>query len=265
MTGLPPLLHKNPPFSFISKAFKLEIQEESVDKEALSCWSSFYKTQLHGFQTGNAVGHCQKWTRRRLGKLSLDILQHWNLWGLNESADTFRMVNKHLKSLKTFVKPCDNAHQGESTNTAWPNWSLGSGKGTRVACHNGGSKHRHFFDDIREVDCFFRKKKTCESQEDSEHQWPFGPTYSSSVGVAVITKIRENVVSQLRQKKHNTADCRAIAKAKQRKNGNSEAKAVPGKKSLAFLFEEFNSLKKQLNTKIPNSKKRKIETVRSNN
>jgi hypothetical protein len=63
---------------------------------------------------------------------------------------------------------------------------------------------------------------------------------------------------------HNTADCRAIAKAKQRKNGNSEAKAVPGKKSLAFLFEEINSLKKQLNTKIPNSKKRKIETVLSN-
>ena len=62
---------------------------------------------------------------------------------------------------------------------------------------------------------------------------------------------------------HNTADCRAIAKAKQRKNGHSETKTVPGKKSLAFLFEEINSLKKQLNTKTPNSKKRKTESLLS--
>jgi len=55
---------------------------------------------------------------------------------------------------------------------------------------------------------------------------------------------------------HNTVDCRAIAKAKQRKSGHSETKAVPRKKSLAFLFKEINSLKKQLNTKIPNSKER---------
>jgi hypothetical protein len=48
----------------------------------------------------------------------------------------------------------------------------------------------------------------------------------------------------MRQNNHNTADCRAIVKAKQRKNGNSDAKAVPGKKSLAFLFEEINLLKK---------------------
>jgi hypothetical protein len=39
---------------------------------------------------------------------------------------------------------------------------------------------------------------------------------------------------------HNTADCRAIAKAKQRKNGHSETNAGPGKKLLAFLFEEIN-------------------------
>jgi hypothetical protein len=37
---------------------------------------------------------------------------------------------------------------------------------------------------------------------------------------------------------HNTADCRAIAKFKQQKNNKAcfEAKAGPGKKSLAFLF-----------------------------
>jgi hypothetical protein len=35
---------------------------------------------------------------------------------------------------------------------------------------------------------------------------------------------------------HNTADCRAIAKFKQQNMTCFEAKAVPGKKSLAFLF-----------------------------
>jgi hypothetical protein len=62
---------------------------------------------------------------------------------------------------------------------------------------------------------------------------------------------------------HNKADCRAIAEAKQRKNGPFETKAVPGKKSLAFLFEEINSLKKKLNPKIPNSKKSKAESLLS--
>jgi hypothetical protein len=50
----------------------------------------------------------------------------------------------------------------------------------------------------------------------------------------------------------------------QRKNGHFDTKAVPGKKSLAFLFEEINLLKNQLNTKVPNSKKRKVENLRSN-
>jgi hypothetical protein len=47
---------------------------------------------------------------------------------------------------------------------------------------------------------------------------------------------------------HNTADCRAIAKFKQQKKACFEAKAEPGKKSLAFhvFFEEINALKRQL-------------------
>jgi hypothetical protein len=47
---------------------------------------------------------------------------------------------------------------------------------------------------------------------------------------------------------HNTADCRAVAKFKQQKNNKAffEAKAGPGKKSLAFLFEDINSLTRQL-------------------
>jgi hypothetical protein len=48
---------------------------------------------------------------------------------------------------------------------------------------------------------------------------------------------------------HNTADCRAISKFKQQKKACFEAKAVPGKKSLAFLvlFEEINALKNEYN------------------
>jgi hypothetical protein len=47
---------------------------------------------------------------------------------------------------------------------------------------------------------------------------------------------------------HNTADCRAIVKFKQQKKVFFEAKAGPGKKSLAllFLFEEINAVKRQL-------------------
>jgi hypothetical protein len=42
------------------------------------------------------------------------------------------------------------------------------------------------------------------------------------------------------------ADCRAFAKSKQQKNNHAffEAKAGTGKKSLAFLFEEINALKR---------------------
>jgi hypothetical protein len=61
---------------------------------------------------------------------------------------------------------------------------------------------------------------------------------------------------------HNTTDCRAIAKYKQQKKNKAcfEAKAGPRKKSLAFLFEEINALKRQLKPeKTASSKKRKEE------
>jgi hypothetical protein len=67
---------------------------------------------------------------------------------------------------------------------------------------------------------------------------------------------------------HNTADFRAIAKFKQQKKNTAcfEAKAGPGKKSLAFLFlfEEMNALKRQLKPeKTASSKKRtsKAESI----
>jgi hypothetical protein len=46
--------------------------------------------------------------------------------------------------------------------------------------------------------------------------------------------------------------------------GQHEPKAVPGKKALSFLFEEINSLKKQLKPVQPeNPKKRKAESLLS--
>jgi hypothetical protein len=66
---------------------------------------------------------------------------------------------------------------------------------------------------------------------------------------------------------HNMADCRAIAKFKQqkKKKAHFEAKAGPGKKSLAFLvlFKEINALKRQLQLKpekTVSSKKRTRKT-----
>jgi hypothetical protein len=49
-----------------------------------------------------------------------------------------------------------------------------------------------------------------------------------------------------------------------RKKAHFEAKAEPGKKSLAFLFEEINALKRQLQLKpekTASSKKRKAESI----
>jgi hypothetical protein len=61
---------------------------------------------------------------------------------------------------------------------------------------------------------------------------------------------------------HNTADYRAIVKFKQQEKACFEAKVVPGKKSLAFLFEEINALERQLQLKpekTASSKKRNKE------
>jgi hypothetical protein len=67
---------------------------------------------------------------------------------------------------------------------------------------------------------------------------------------------------------HNTADCRTIYKFKQQKKNKArfEAKAGLRKKSLAFLvlFEEINTLKRQLKLeKTASSKKRKVESILS--
>jgi hypothetical protein len=61
------------------------------------------------------------------------------------------------------------------------------------------------------------------------------------------------------------ADCRAIAKFEQQKKACFEAKAGPGKKSLAFLFEEINALKRQLQLKPEKtaSSKKRVMKVRS--
>jgi hypothetical protein len=61
-------------------------------------------------------------------------------------------------------------------------------------------------------------------------------------------------------------DCSAIAKFTQQKKAYFEAKSVPGKKSLGFLFEKINELKRQLKPeKTASSKKRtrKAESILS--
>jgi hypothetical protein len=77
---------------------------------------------------------------------------------------------------------------------------------------------------------------------------------SSTVGVAVgENKSAKMWCHYYDKNNHNTADCRVIAKANHHKNGHSETKAVPG--------NQF--VKEQLKTKIPNSKKRKTESLLS--
>jgi hypothetical protein len=49
------------------------------------------------------------------------------------------------------------------------------------------------------------------------------------------------------KKNHKMDDFRSISKFKQQKKTIFEAKCVPKKKSLAFLFEESNALKRQFN------------------
>jgi hypothetical protein len=64
--------------------------------------------------------------------------------------------------------------------------------------------------------------------------------------------------------KHNTADCRAPDNFKHQRKTCFEAKAGPGKYTLAFLFEEINALKRQLKPeKTESSKKRKAESLLS--
>jgi hypothetical protein len=65
---------------------------------------------------------------------------------------------------------------------------------------------------------------------------------TSSVGVGKSMKSSKQWCHFCDKNNHNTADCRAIAKAKQKKEAHYEAKAVPKKKSLAFLFEEINAI-----------------------
>jgi hypothetical protein len=65
---------------------------------------------------------------------------------------------------------------------------------------------------------------------------------------------------------HKADDCRSIAKFKQQENNWAcfEAKDGPGKKTLAFPFEEINALKRPLKPeKTASSKKRKAEFIHS--
>jgi hypothetical protein len=84
-------------------------------------------------------------------------------------------------------------------------------------------------------------------------------TVTSSVGKSSKNHKGSNMWCHYCDKKnHNTADFRAIAKFKQQKKTRFEAKAGPGKKSLAihFLFEEINAPKRQLKPEKTTSSKK---------
>jgi hypothetical protein len=89
---------------------------------------------------------------------------------------------------------------------------------------------------------------------------------SSSVGKPSKNHKGSNICCHYCDKNnHNTADCRAIAKFKQQKNNKAhfEAKAGPGKKSLALLFgfQDINELKMQLKPEKTASSKKSIKEV----
>jgi hypothetical protein len=87
---------------------------------------------------------------------------------------------------------------------------------------------------------------------------------TSSVGVGKSNTSSKQWCHFCDKNDHNTADCRAIAKGKQQKRALYDAKAVPRKKSLAFLFEKINAIKRQLKPpKTANSKKRKVGSLPS--
>jgi hypothetical protein len=58
---------------------------------------------------------------------------------------------------------------------------------------------------------------------------------------------------------HNTTECRAIARFKLQKIKKDffEAKAGPGKKSLAFSFEKFNLFKRYMKLKLVKTSRNK--------
>jgi hypothetical protein len=88
---------------------------------------------------------------------------------------------------------------------------------------------------------------------------------TSSVGISSKNHKGSNVWCHYCDKNnHNMADCRAIVKFKQQKKAWFEAKVALGKKSLVFLFEEIDALKRHLKPeKTASSKKKKPESILS--
>jgi hypothetical protein len=69
---------------------------------------------------------------------------------------------------------------------------------------------------------------------------------TNSIGIGKSSTFSKQWCHFCDKNNHNMAGCRTIAKAKQQKQAPSEAKAVSGRKSLAFVFEEINAIKRQL-------------------
>jgi hypothetical protein len=89
-------------------------------------------------------------------------------------------------------------------------------------------------------------------------------SFTSNIGVGKSNKSSKQWCHFCNKNNHNMADCREITKDKQQNKALYEDKAVPGKKSLAFLLEEINAIKRQLKPPIyANFKKRKVESLLS--
>jgi hypothetical protein len=98
-----------------------------------------------------------------------------------------------------------------------------------------------FFKSYEESVSYFKRLENLEKIKRTNKVVPTLPVdnkrkvASSSVGVAVGKKNSKMCCHYCDKNNHNTANCRAFAKAKQRKNGLFDAKAVPGK-SLCLFF-----------------------------
>jgi hypothetical protein len=85
---------------------------------------------------------------------------------------------------------------------------------------------------------------------------------TSSVGKSKNHKASNMWCHYCDKNNHNTADCKTFDKFKQQKITHFIAKYGPRKKSLTFLFEEINTLKRHLKSKKTTSiKKRKTESI----
>jgi hypothetical protein len=133
-----------------------------------------------------------------------------------------------------------------------------------MAWSNGECKHWHFWNVLWRIFVLFQALR--ELGEDQAHNGPNPSSLpvdkkksnTSNVGKSSKNHNGSSMWCHYSDKNnHNTADCRAIAKFKQQKKSYFEAKAGPGKKSLAIF-----SFSKQLMHLKGNWSLKRLQAVR---